>query len=215
MRLAHWLLVFAVAGSWATHYAGVEWFDWHRRLGYLVLVLVAFRLAWGFVGTRHARFASFVRGPRAVLESLRNRGDAETAGHGPLGALSVLALLALLLVQAVTGLYANDEIMNAGPFYGWVDPGFSNRITTLHRDNSEWLLAMMSLHVLAVAWYALVRRRALVRAMVTGRKDARIVPAEAAIAGSRPLLALAILLAFALILALAVRAAPEAAIALF
>jgi len=215
VRLAHWLLVVAVAGSWATHYAGVEWFEWHRRLGYLVLVLVAFRVAWGFVGTRHARFASFVRGPRAVLDSLRSRGDAESVGHSPLGALSVLALLALLLVQAMTGLYANDEIMNAGPFYGWIDPGLSNRITTLHRDNSEWLLVMMALHVLAVAWYALVRRRALLRAMVTGRKDARIVPADAAIPGSRLPLALAIVLAFALILALAVRAAPEATIALF
>lgn len=215
VRLAHWLLVVAVAGSWATHYAGVEWFAWHRRLGYLVLVLVAFRVAWGFVGTRHARFASFVRGPRAVLDFLRGRGNTESVGHSPLGALSVLVLLALLLVQALTGLYANDEIMNAGPFYGWIDPGLSNRITTLHRDNSEWLLAMMALHVLAVAWYALLRRRALVRAMVTGHKDARIVPEDAAIPGSRLPLALAIVLAFALVLALVVRAAPEATIALF
>jgi cytochrome b len=215
VRLAHWLLVVAVAGSWATHYAGVEWFGWHRRLGYLVLVLVAFRLAWGFVGTRHARFASFVRGPRAIRDFLRTRGDVESPGHSPLAALSVLALLALLFVQATTGLYANDEILNAGPFYGWIDPGLSNRLTTLHRDNSEWLLAMIALHVLAVAWYALVRRRGLVRAMVTGRKDARAVPPEAAIRGSRLPLAFAIVLACALILALAVRAAPEATIALY
>ena len=73
VRVTHWALVLAVAGSWATHYAGVEWFPWHQRLGYVVLVLVVFRLVWGFVGTRHARFSGFVRGPRATLAYLRGR----------------------------------------------------------------------------------------------------------------------------------------------
>ena len=86
VRVTHWALVLAVAGCWATHYAGVEWFPWHRRLGYVVLVLVVFRLVWGFVGTRHARFANFVRGPRTLLAYLRERGRA-TVGHNPLGAL--------------------------------------------------------------------------------------------------------------------------------
>jgi hypothetical protein len=67
VRVTHWLLVACVAGCWATHYAGVEWFQWHRRLGYGALVLVAFRIVWGFVGTRHARFSNFLRGPRALL----------------------------------------------------------------------------------------------------------------------------------------------------
>ena len=120
VRITHWLLVACVGGSWATHYAGVEWFQWHRRLGYAVLVLVAFRVAWGFVGTRHARFANFLRGPRAIVEYLRS--DRETVGHNPLGALGVVAMLGLLGLQAATGLFANDEIMNAGPFYGWISP---------------------------------------------------------------------------------------------
>jgi cytochrome b len=213
LRATHWLLVACVAGSWATHYAGVEWFAWHRRLGCATLVLVAFRIAWGFAGTRHARFASFVRGPRAVLACLR--GGRETAGHSPLGALAVLALLALLLVQAATGLFANDEIVNAGPLYGWIDPGLSNRITTLHRLGSDALLAMIALHLAAVAWYVLVRRRALVRAMLDGRKDASMVPPAEEIDGSRTLRALAILLLLAAALALVLRAAPEATIALY
>jgi cytochrome b len=213
VRITHWLVVAGVAGSWATHYAGVEWFAWHRRLGYAVLVLAAFRVAWGFVGTRHARFASFVRGPRTVLEYLR--GGGETTGHNPLGAIGVLGLLALLLSQAVTGLFANDEIMSAGPFYGWIAPGLSNRLTSLHRANSDWLLALIALHVLAVAWYVLARRRALLRAMVTGRKDQGVVPADQAISGSRVPLAVAIVLLLAGALALAVGAAPEATIALY
>jgi cytochrome b len=213
VRITHWLLVACVAGCWATHYAGVEWFHWHRRLGYTVLVLVAFRVVWGFAGTRHARFANFLRGPRAIVEYLRS--GRETAGHNPLGALGVVAMLGLLGLQAATGLFANDEIMNAGPFYGWISPATSNRLTSLHHANSDWLLALIALHVLAVGWYSFVRRRALVRAMVTGAKDARVVSVADAISGSRLPLALAIVALLAGALALVVSAAPEATIALY
>ncbi len=214
LRMTHWALVLAVAGCWATHYAGVEWFTWHRRLGYTVLVLVAFRVVWGFVGTRHARFASFVRGPRMLLAYLRERGPA-TVGHNPLGALSVIALLALLLLQAATGLFANDEIMNMGPFYGWIAPELSNRITSLHRASSEWLLVLIGLHVAAVVSYVFVRRQPLMSAMITGRKPAADVPLAEAIASSRVLLACVIVAVLAIALAIAVRAAPEATIALY
>ena len=214
VRVTHWALVLAVAGCWATHYAGVEWFAWHRRLGYTVLVLVVFRIVWGFVGTRHARFASFLRGPRALVAYLRERGRA-TVGHNPLGGLSVLAFLALLLLQAATGLFANDEIMNMGPFYGWIAPELSNRITSLHRASSEWLLVLIGLHLAAVAFYVRVLRKPLVNAMVTGRKPAADVPPGEAITGSRVLRACAIVAALAIALTLAVRAAPEATIALY
>lgn len=215
VRLVHWLIVLAVAGSWATHYAGIEWFAWHRRLGYTVLVLVGFRIAWGFIGTRHARFGQFLRGPRAIADYLRGRTSERIVGHNPVGALGVVALLGVLLVQAATGLLANDEIMNAGPFYGWIDPALSNRLTTLHRQSSDVLLVLIAVHVLAVAWHVLGRRRPLLKAMLTGRKPAAEVPAEQAIAGSRTGLALVIVAVLAVALALAVRSAPEATIALF
>jgi cytochrome b len=214
VRVTHWAVVLAVAGCWATHYAGIEWFDWHRRFGYTVLVLAVFRVVWGFIGTRHARFTRFVRGPRSVLACLRAGGGA-TVGHNPLGALSVLALLALLLLQGTTGLFANDAIMSMGPFYGWIAPELSNRITTLHRASSDWLLALIGLHVVAVAFHVRVRRQPLVRAMITGRKPSAEVPAAEAITGSRVLLAVVIVAALAAALGLAVRAAPEATIALY
>lgn len=214
VRLTHWLIVVAIAGCFATHYAGVEWFAWHRRCGYAVLVLAAFRVAWGVLGTRHARFAGFVRGPRAIADYLRGRTP-PPVGHNPLGALSVLALLAVLLLQGASGLFANDEIMNAGPFYGWVGQELSNRLTSLHRLNSELLLVLAGLHVAAVAWHVRVRREPLLAAMVTGRKPATLVPVTEAITGSRPLLAVLVLAALASALALAVAAAPEAVVALF
>lgn len=211
LRVFHWVLVASVAGSFATHYAGLEWFDWHRRLGYLTLVLVSFRIAWGFVGPRYSRFATFVRGPRAIAAYLREGAQA-APGHNPLGALSVLAFLVVLLLQAATGLFANDEIANAGPFYGWVAQATSNLLTTIHAANSNVLLAVIALHVLAIAWYDLGRRRAgLVRAMLNGRQPG----ARPGIDSSRGLLALAIVAACAVALALAIRAAPEASVGFY
>jgi cytochrome b len=215
LRLTHWALAASVAGAWITHYAGIQWFEWHRRLGYATLVLVAFRIVWGFVGTRHARFANFVRGPVTILAFLRTRGGAHAPGHTPLGALSVVAMLALLLVQALTGLFANDEIANAGPFYGWVAPETSNRLSGLHGTNSNLLLGLLALHLAAIAWYGFVAGRPLVRAMLTGRRDASDVAAGDEIQGSRIGLALAILAVLSVALALAIRAAPEATIALY
>jgi cytochrome b len=212
LRVFHWLLVVCVAGAWATHYAGLEWFDWHRRLGYTTLVLVAFRIVWGFVGTRHARFGSFVRGPRAVtdyLVSLRT-GVVATPGHNPLGALSVVAFLLVLLVQAATGLFANDEVANAGPFFGWVDQATSNRLTSIHHFNSSVLLGLVALHLLAVGYYDIVRKSGLTRALLTGRK-----PGVDGIGGSRGALALVIVVLLCVALALAIRAAPEATVSFF
>ena len=214
LRVTHWALALAVAGSFATHYAGIEWFAWHRRCGYVVLVLTVFRVLWGIVGTRHARFANFVRSPIAVLQYVRGRA-ARPVGHNPLGALSVLALLALLLLQAGSGLLANDEIMSMGPFYGWIAPELSNRITSLHRNSSDVLLVLVALHVAAIAWYALVRGERLVLPMVTGRKPAADLPAGEAITHSRTPLAVAIVAALVFALVLAVRAAPDATIALY
>ena len=215
LRATHWMLAFTVTGAWATHYAGTRWFAWHRCLGYATLLLVAFRIVWGFVGTRHARFAAFVRSPGDLREYLCSRPLRATPGHNPLGALSVLAMLAALLLQAATGLFANDEITSAGPFYGWVAPGTSNRISGLHVANSYLVLALVALHLCAVAWYERVAGRPLLRAMITGRKPASEVPRAEAIENSRVLLALAVLVALAIALALAVRAAPDATIALF
>jgi cytochrome b len=215
LRLAHWTIVLCVAGSWATHYAGSAWMQWHARCGYAVLVLVAFRIAWGFVGTRHARFANFLRGPRLVLEYVRAGGRTPSVGHNPLGALSVLAMLALLLLQATTGLFANDDIAFSGPLAGWVSQTLSAQLTSVHHANSNALVAMIGLHVAAIAWYAWARGQPLVRAMLTGRRAASVVPPGEEIAGSRLLLAGALVVLLAGLLALAIRAAPEAVLSYY
>jgi len=213
LRAFHWLLAASATGSWATHYAGLDWFQWHRWFGYTTLLLVLFRVAWGFVGPRHARFANFVRGPRTVISYLRCAKSPAFPGHSPLGALSVLVLLASLILQAATGLFANDEIANAGPFFGWISQPSSNRVTHLHELNSKVLLGLIVLHVVAVAWYDLGRRAGLTRAMLTGRK--MLLPPNEGIANSRAFSAGVIIAVLGAALALAIRAAPEATFSFF
>jgi cytochrome b len=210
LRAFHWLLVLTVAGSFATHYAGIEWFDWHRRLGYATCVLVGFRCVWGFVGTRHSRFRSFLRSPVGIVAYLKGRESYPLAGHNPLGGASVAVFLLLLLLQAGTGLFANDEIANAGPFYGWITQDTSNLLTRVHALNANALLAGIGLHLLAVGWYDLVRRRGLTRVFLVGRK-----PGAEPIPSSRTLRALVIVLLLAGALALAIRAAPEPTFSFF
>lgn len=210
LRVFHWTLVVAIATSFATHYLGIEWFDWHRRAGYVALVLIAFRVVWGVVGPRYARFKSFLHGPRAILDYVRGVRPHAPAGHNPLGGLSVVALVLVVALQAVTGLFANDEIANAGPFYGWITQETSNRLTAWHELNSSVLLVLIALHLVAVGWHDLVRRHGLARSMWTGRRAA-----GEGIASSRGMLAVGIVLALIAALALALRAAPAASVSFF
>ena len=215
VRIFHWALVAGVLASYVTSRIGPEYFRLHLAAGYLVTVLVAFRLLWGLVGTRHARFASFVRGPRAVLrqasELLRGQ-PARHAGHNPLGALMVLALLASLAVQAVTGLFGNDEIFNVGPLYGWVSDERSLQLTAIHQLLFNWIACAIVIHVLAIVAHRLLTRENLVRAMWTGNKPVEVVASDEAIDSSRLWLALLLLAIVIAVLAAAVLLAPEPAL---
>jgi cytochrome b len=218
VRLTHWLLVLTVIGAWATQNFGGEWFQLHTWLGYTTLVLVAARLIWGFVGTRHAKFSQFVRGPGSIWRYARALVGGEpvrTPGHNPLGALMVLVLLALLLAQAITGLFANDEIAEFGPLVGLVTTGFSNELTTWHHKIFEALQVLIVLHVLAAFAYLWVKRENLLLPMLTGSKSAADVAPQERIAGSRVWLWLLIIALLAGALAFAIRAAPEPELFIF
>ena len=176
-RLFHGLLAACVIGSLISVQIGGNAIAWHFRFGYAILALVLFRLVWGWVGPRYARFASFPPNPAAALASLRGAPH-DGAGHNPLGAFSVYALLAALAFQAASGLFANDSIMWDGPLKNLVSSEASDRITTLHRLNRYLLLGLIALHLAAIAWHALRRRERLVRPMIEGD---RIYPEGAAL----------------------------------
>jgi len=218
VRVMHWSLVLAVGGAWLTQNVEGDWFRWHAWCGYAVLVLVLTRIAWGFVGTRHARFAQFVRGPGAAWRYLRSLVGGRVppyTGHNPLGAMMVLLLLAMLLVQAMTGLFANDQIMNTGPLFGYVTAARSDTLTRIHGWLVNGILAAIALHVLAVLGYLVTRSGNLIGPMFTGRKPAAAVRPDEAIGSSRSWLALLIGASVAGMIALIVRGAPEATLALF
>jgi len=178
-RLFHWSLVLLVALSLVTAQAGGLWLDWHMRSGYAILTLVVFRLLWGVAGSRYVRLAQFVRGPRTVLDYLRGRLPETPVGHNPLGALSVVAILALLLVQAGSGLFSNDGSFTEGPLARLVSSATSNRLSSVHRWGEYAVYGLFGLHVAAVLYYRLVKRLDLIGAMITGdRHGVDAVPAK-------------------------------------
>lgn len=171
LRLFHWLLVVAVLAAVATGELGGGWMDWHGRIGLLVLGLLVFRVIWGFAGTTHARFASFVPTPSRLADYLQGRWQG--IGHNPIGALSVIALLGLALAQVATGLFANDDIAFQAPLFHLVDKDLSDSLSGWHALLFDGLAGLVVLHVAAIAFYLRVKKTDLVRPMLTGEK---IVP---------------------------------------
>jgi len=168
-RLFHWLLVLAVIGSFVSVKLGGNAMIWHGRFGYFVLALIFFRLIWGFVGTHHARFVHFIRSPNSVLTYLKN--PAQTPGHSPIGAISVMVLIGLFLAQALAGLFASDDIAFDGPLAKYVASAWVELLTSFHRWNEWVLLALVGVHISAILYYKYVKKINLISAMITGDKE--------------------------------------------
>lgn len=213
VRLFHWSLVVALVGAYVTNRLGASYFAFHLFFGYATIVLVVFRVVWGFVGTRHARFANFIEGPRGVLRymSAIGRGrQTRYAGHNPLGALMVLALLALLAAQAVFGLFGDDEIFNAGPLATLVSKEHSLLLTSLHRRLFYVILAAIALHVGAVLSHVALKKEPLIDAMLHGSKPGKLVAPDEAIEKSNGGRALVLVTSIVILLAIALHCVPTA-----
>ena len=182
VRLFHWLLVALVLISFVSAQFGGNAMQYHEWSGFSILTLVLFRALWGFAGSTHARFADFVRGPRVVLRYavglLRGRPMLHV-GHNPLGGWVVLLLMASLLVQGSTGLFANDDIMIEGPLAKHVSKDVSDLLTQAHHINFNVLLTLVTVHVAAALFYLFAKRDNLIVPMITGRKAVpESVPAQ-------------------------------------
>ena len=171
-RIVHWALVVLIGFAWWS--AETDRLQCHRWSGYAVVGLVAFRLVWGFAGSRTARFANFVKGPSATLaylKTLPGRTHTAVPGHNPLGAWSVLAILAVLVIQVVTGLFAVDiDAFEAGPLSDRVDFDTGRLFAKWHHWSFTALQVLVVLHLAAVAFYLVYKRADLVGPMITGRK---------------------------------------------
>jgi cytochrome b len=176
VRLFHWAIVVLIFLAWATE----EWdrMDWHVWIGYTILTLLLFRLAWGFVGSDTARFLWFLRSPVAAwrhLSHLRRREPDHEIGHNAAGGWMVLVMLGLLGVQAGTGLFSNDDANTEGPLLHLVGKQQSDWLSHIHSLNFNLIEGVIVLHVLAIILYGVLKRQNLVRPLVTGIK---LMPAD-------------------------------------
>lgn len=202
-RLFHWSLVIGIVTAWLSAGKSMEV---HKLAGYAVMGLIVFRLWWGVAGGSTARFASFVKGPKTTLAyvaGLGSRKPGETAGHNPLGAWSVVAMLALILVQAGLGLFATDiDGLESGPLSDRVDFDTGRLFSEWHELAFRALQGLIGLHLAAIAFYAVWKRENLIGAMITGRRrfETAVTPLKAAPLWS---LAVGVLLAVAAAYAIA------------
>lgn len=177
-RVFHGALIVAVIGALVSQALGEAAMVWHFYFGYTALSLVLFRIIWGVVGSRYARFASFVRGPGAVLRYLCGASKASTSGadglgHNPLGGWSVMAMLLVVLIQASSGLFANDDIATEGPLAQFIAKDLSDQISWVHAQvTGNLIYALIALHVLAIAHHRWRHRVDLITPMITGDKTA-------------------------------------------
>ena len=178
LRIFHWLLVVAIAGAWYTSEQGSELIDIHMLFGYSIMGLVLFRVVWGFIGTKYSKFSQFFPSVKRIKDYLRNNKEGSSnyvAGHNPLGSLAVFAMLALLILQATSGLFIDDDVFSSGPYYGSVSKSIEKVMSFLHHNVFDALSILIGLHILAIVFYRLKKKRNLTKAMITGKSDAESI----------------------------------------
>jgi len=172
-RLIHWALVVLIFLAWYWAEVDVK-LHLHKLAGLTVLGLLVFRIYWGFAGAQTARFANFVRGPKESLAYAKRliSGPTEiTPGHTPIGGYSVVALLLLLVVQVVLGLFAVDtDYLDPGPLSFLISSDLGLTLAEVHELTFNVLLGFIVLHLLAVLYYVFVKRNNIVAAMIGGWK---------------------------------------------
>lgn len=179
-RLFHWVLVVCVVGALVTVKLGGNWMQWHINFGIATLALLVFRIIWGLVGPRYARFSSFLPSVRAAWGYLcsASANTQHRAGHNPLGAWSVYALLVMLLLQASTGLFATDDIMYQGPLSVLVSNDLVALLTSVHKLGELVIFSLLGLHLIAIAFYT-IKGHGLVGPMIHGDANSNNLTAGA------------------------------------
>ena len=200
-RLFHALLIVCVAGLVITGEIGGDAMRLHFLFGYGVLTLVLFRLVWGFVGGHWSRFVNFVPTPSQLLayvQALRTRSAPPSVGHNPLGALSVMAMLLMLVIQVLSGFISDDEIAATGPWTSLVPNAWIELATEYHSEIGKTILIVLVIvHVASILYYKRYKNEDLITPMIQGDKqEPATTPASRDTRTSR-IFALSILLACA------------------
>ena len=174
-RLWHWVLAASVLTGWALgEFRTFSIMQWHIYLGYLTGALLVFRYAWGWAGptaVRHRTLLASLRGIPAYVRHIGRRQPSGVPGHNPVGALSVIAMVLALTAQVVTGLFSEDDaLFHAGPLASEVSSDTVVMMTGYHNLFAKVVLALVVLHLAAIAFYLVWKRENLVAPMWHGRK---------------------------------------------
>ncbi|RJE79463.1 cytochrome B [Paracoccus sp. JM45] len=177
LRIFHWSLATLVIANWLLGKFGPTVKTYHFWIGYTILGLVIFRIIWGIIGPDPARFVNFLRGPKATLAYMRHlprRQPSLSPGHNPMGALSVIAILLVLLWQVGSGLVMDpDDFINVGPLADQVSRDINRSAVGWHSLGADLIFVVVVLHIAAIAFYRIWKHEDLVRPMITGWKWVR------------------------------------------
>ncbi len=198
LRIFHWLFAFTVIASWYTSDQDNDLIDVHMKLGYFALGLLVFRVLWGFVGTKHSRFSSFFPTPtrlRLYINDWRSNQVKSTTGHNPLGSLMVFLMIFLISLQAISGLFINDDVFSSGPYYDSLSKELEQFMFFLHHNVFDFMIATIVIHLLAIAYYVRVKKQLLIIPMITGKKPENLVNVTDKIKHSKIFLAVVLVIA--------------------
>ncbi|MCL1080075.1 cytochrome B [Parashewanella spongiae] len=171
-RLFHWSLILLMVGLWWTASEGEM--EWHQILAYTLLIILSFRWVWGGIGSESSRFKGFIHSPAKTITYLKSLGTQKSIesslGHNPAGGYMVMALLVLISLQLVTGLFSTDDIYTEGPLYPFVSDGISDSLTWIHLNLFYGILGLVAVHVLAVLIHV-CKGDAIISALIHGHKS--------------------------------------------
>lgn len=203
-RIFHWALALAILCGYVSRYYGDADFVWHKWNGYFVLILIVFRIIWGFVGGTTARFVNFFPLPSGMWRYARSflRGGERYFGHNPLGGAMILVMLVAVLAQGVSGLFNSNDILFDGPFVKLVSDNAVKLAGVIHHYAFKAIELLVVIHIAAALTYHFLKGEPLISAMFTGKKPADTYVGAAELRGGSLMLALACL-AMAAILVLA------------
>ena len=176
LRLFHWGFAVSVLGAWVTHELGEDYISLHMQIGYVALGLVIFRIIWGFIGPYYSQFKSFFPSPKNVLcyiKSFKSTSGKTYLGHNPVGSLSVFAMLFLILIQSISGLFMNDEIFTTGPYHNAFGGEIDKVMKFIHHNAFDLMKFLIFIHIGAIVYYKVVKKQALASSMITGKKEGR------------------------------------------
>jgi cytochrome b len=188
LRIFHGLLVLSIIASWYTSDQDNGLIEYHLLVGYFALGLIVFRILWGFLGTTHSKFLNFFPSLRKIIsyiQSFKKNEPLHYAGHNPLGSLMVFFMLTVIFLQAVSGLFMDDDIFTTGPYSGSINSSIESVLVYIHRNGFNLILVAVALHISAVVFYVRVKKQALISAIITGKKSSKVVNKKDSISHSK------------------------------